>query len=403
MRAAWLMGSGAGLALLIFALWCPTVLAPRIAEPSMGQNRNLPMAEATELVPDPSARRGEPVEAYEGFHSFGRAGIAGTPGGKEEGKAVDLRGAEGNAAKIDKIIASFGPSNSLSHEDPRLQQLRDLGQSAIDDLLDAYDKALFLTDSDKTKFSKETALKIVLEELLGPADKEIILNYFREQGEFTNLLWKYRFEEGGKIALAALEEGWSVDTATGSSRFFPGGTAYLAVALAPEEAVPLMLSNAVSAHQMTGNYLEAISRHAPRVDIVPHLRKAIASIRPDSQRHTVKTWANMALARGMPEGFEAAASLLRGPEHDYVTDSMLKAVRNFTDFRGNAEETAAWIEENRGRLVPKPRLPIGKWVSGQSGVIASPYSPDSNEFTIGWREAGEIAIDEQTGKEFILP
>jgi len=340
----------------------------------------------------------------EGFHSYGRAGTAGIPSGAEEAEAVDLRGVEGNAAKIGKIIASFGPSNSFSHEDPRLTQLRDLGQPAIDDLLDAYDKALFLPDNDQTKFPKETALQIVLEEMLGPADKEIILNYFREHGEFTNLLWKFRFEEGGKIALAALEKGWSIETATGTKGVYPGGTAYLAVALAPEEAVPLMLSNALSAHQMTGNYLEAISRHAPQVDIAPHLRKAIASIRPDSRRHTAKAWANMALARGMPEGFEAAARLLRGSEHDYVTDSMLEAVRNFTDFRGDAEETAAWLEQNRGRVVPEPRLPIGRWVPGRNGLIASPYSADSTEFdVVGWREPGEIVTDAQTGKKFIVP
>jgi len=321
---------------------------------------------------------------------------------------VDLTGLTTNADKIAKILASFEKNSGVYSEDPRLHQLKALGDSAVNDLLDAFDSVKDNRDTDAAGHMKETALRLVLEQMLQEKDKDIILSYYQEDRSFADLIWKFRFKEAGAFALGLA-----------SHQDFHGGpyngtTAEMAVALYPEVSVPYMLANPKQKYEVfNGNFLQAIAKHAPQVDLRPTLRQVIASINPSNPDSPARTWAALALVRGMPEGFDAAVPMLRQNRIESLKQSMLEVVRNFIPFRGTAEETAAWIEKNRPNLLPEPTLPYGSripaepnhkgWIDPRDLQLVSPYSPDKMPVCVRGKLPGTAVKDPFTGKMLLVP
>jgi len=330
-----------------------------------------------------------------------------------EGTAVDLTGMTTNAEKIAKILESFGPGKTFSSDDPRLAQLQALGESAVNDLLDAYDNISAISGENK----KEAVLKSVLESMLGEDDKDIILTYFHERADFQSLVWKYRFVEAGAIALERLKKKMPLGIKISEGRWvIPTHDAETAAAFYPEKAVPYMLTNAANENGMSFlHQLSAVAKHAPDVDIRPALKQsiAVALTKDKPSRFHLDQLAALALVRGMPEGFDAAKFLLRQSESKAERQEMLEVVRNFIQFRGSAAETAKWIEENRGTLEPEAQLPFGIRAQReretadprfpQDVILRSPYAPQSGTMIVANQEPGTTVVCPYTGKKFIFP
>ena len=351
-------------------------------------------------------------ESNTGFRSFTQSRNG--EGSAREAKrpeAADLTGLTTNVEKIAKILASAGEQKRFSHDDPRLEQLKALGDSAANDLLDAYDTVTAMDMDDKTKFVKECLLEEALVSMLGPDDKEIILTYFRERADFGELVWKYRFPEAGVIAFQRLRQ--TLGIKTGEGRYtLPIRDAEVAAALYPEVAIPWMLENAASPERPWHlDYISAVAKHAPAVDVRPALRQAInASLIDENIATDLDDWARLALVRGMPEGLDASVALLRQPKSKDTQQSALAIVRNYIPFRGPAAQTADWIEKNRATLSPEPQLPYGIPAPAKADqmfpddtMLYSPFAPESGRIGPADQRSGTVVECPYTGKKFLFP
>ena len=369
-------------------------------------------------------------ESNTGFRSFTQSRNG--EGSAREAKrpeAADLTGLTTNVEKIAKILASTGEQKILLSDDPRFEQLKALGDSAVNDLLDAYDIATALAIDDETQWVKETLLKKALLSMLGPDDKEIILTYFREKRDFSELVWKYRFPEAGVIAFQNLSQDGLIEICEGRYRL-PTSDAEVAAALYPEVAIPWMVKNAASPERPGYmDYISAVAKHAPAVDLRPALRQTInASLTDENIPTHLDDWARLALVRSMPEGLDASVQLLRKSESKYTQQSALAIVRNYIPFRGPAAQTADWIEKNRATLSPEPQLPYGILAPGKADQIQlildqmfpddinqmfqnfpddimlhSPFAPESGGIHPGDQKSGTVVECPYTGKTFLFP
>jgi hypothetical protein len=326
-----------------------------------------------------------------------------------EPSSIDLTGLVSNADKIEKILASFSETNTFWIRDPRVDQLRSLGDAAVNDLLDALDHIMNRGRNDPAAWTKQSAIEAVLGEMLREEDKEIILTYYQEHGRFSDLALKYFFREAGQIAMAR-----ALGSAVGGGGYTEE-TAKIALALDAENSIPAMLRNAQQEYDWHGNFLETIAKQAPHVDIRPTLQRVISSIDPAKPISPAKAWAGLALVRGMPEGFDAAIYVLRSDS--VQKKEMLEIVRNFVSFRGSAEQTAKWLEENRSNIVPEPKLPFATRVPSQPNLgvgssadshprLISPYKSQKgaapNEYN-DWYPSGTAVRDQSSGKLFLVP
>ncbi len=263
-------------------------------------------------------------------------------------EAIDLSGAKDIPAKIDLIVEAFENANGYMPGNALVSQLVALGDAAVDPLL-AKLEALgpHWARESGANLAGRSAVEEALESLLDEDDKETILKVFAESGYLSPLLAKYRFEEGEALLLEEIRNP--------SSSQIRHSVVEAALVTNPDTAVPALLEHIETHEDHAISHIVEHLATVPDLDIRDPLRRAIGKANHWEERSLAK----LALERGMPEGLQLAAKVLRDQEVNTFTKRDIAAsVRKVTGVFGSPTQLADWIDEQAGQVSWNPQQQV---------------------------------------------
>lgn len=243
---------------------------------------------------------------------------------------VDVSDIEGVDGKVARILEEFEGVNFYSSNNALVKQIAEMGDEAIDPLLD------YLQSSGSGyDHIKRMAVADALEKLLTEDHEEIILAEFTKTGNLSKLIEKYEFP--------AAEEAVMNKISYPSNGRVDQSVVDAALKINGDRAIPLLIDYVSHGH---GVRYAAEQLAAEGIDITEPLRMASS--------RAVNTWekaslVELCLEREMPEGYDLAVEVLLSKDMhaEHSQEQVYQYIRKYTGINGSYDEVADWLMENR--------------------------------------------------------
>ena len=244
---------------------------------------------------------------------------------------VDVSHLSTEEEKIDFIMKKMKNARSFYHDSAVVNQLIDMGEDAIPALLK-------WTKNNGRNWVASHASSAALNKLLTEDHKDIILEKFKSDSLFPELISKFHFPEAKELVFEKFEKGGHIDQ----------NVVDVAFEYDPLEAEE-KIRKFITEGEFVGYAAEALLDRNEDIDISEELTKAA--------KRCDQSWEKLDLSKvmlrqGMAGGLDLAIDACEENDlDDYSRREALKQLRKFTGFRGPSQEMLKWINENRDNLV----------------------------------------------------